>query len=269
LDEKCHVMESVGTADHRRRVLLDEFDHHVTPLAVGGGVIERGVGATNPRRREFDVLGDDEGPGPRSLSEPGRNIAQFRFGGHRVGDLHRGSEGVRHEYSLAQFRSDYLDGMSANPVPYGFQSLDGIDDPSRLRQDRQAIVDLTIRYTWALDTRHWDDLDEVFLPEATAHLTEDLTGRDAIKQRIRRALEPLDASQHMISNHQVVVDGDRASCRCYLQAQHVRHAAPGSPNFIVAGRYEDQLVRTSHGWRIAHRALVIMWTDGNPSVARG
>jgi 3-phenylpropionate/cinnamic acid dioxygenase small subunit len=159
--------------------------------------------------------------------------------------------------------------MSSSSVPFGHQALHGIDDPSRLRQDREEIVALTVRYTWALDGRNWDDLDEVFLPEAAAHLTEDLVGRDAIKARIRRALEHLDASQHIISNHQVVVQGDRASCRCYLQAQHVRQAAHGSPNFIVAGRYEDQLVRTTHGWRIAHRTLVIMWTDGNPAVARG
>jgi len=95
-----------------------------------------------------------------------------------------------------------------------------------------------------------------------------LTGREAIKGRVRRALEPLDVSQHIISNHDIVIDGARATCRCYLQAQHVRQAAPGSPNFIVAGRYEDRLVRTSVGWRIEHRELAIMWTDGNPAVAR-
>ena len=32
-------------------------------------------------------------------------------------------------------------------------------------------------------------------------------------------------------------------------AQHVRHDAEDGPNFIVGGRYEDQLVCTEHGWR--------------------
>lgn len=159
--------------------------------------------------------------------------------------------------------------MATPAVPFGFQSLEHAEDPARLVLDRAAIIDVTIRYAWALDTRSWDDLDDVFLPDATAFMTEDLVGREAIKARVRRALEPLDASQHIIADHQVVVAGDRASCRCYLQAQHVREAAGRSPNFIVAGRYEDQLVRTPGGWRIAHRNLVIMWTDGNPSVARG
>ena len=166
-----------------------------------------------------------------------------------------------------RFDSDYRGTMSA--IPFGHQSVEQVADPESHVLDRAAIIDLTIRYAWALDTHSWDDLDEVFLPDATAHMTEDLVGRDAIKDRVRRALEPLDCSQHIIANHQVVISGNRASCRCYLQAQHVREAVGRSPNFIVAGRYEDQLVRTANGWRIAHRDLVIMWTDGNPSVARG
>ena len=36
---------------------------------------------------------------------------------------------------------------------------------------------------------------------------------------------------------------------------------------MVAGRYEDRLVRTDAGWRIAHRTLTVMWTDGNVAVA--
>lgn len=154
-------------------------------------------------------------------------------------------------------------------IPFDHQNVEQAEDPGALLRDRAAIIDVTIRYAWALDTRSWDDLDDVFLPDATAYMTEDLVGRDAIKARVRRALEPLDLSQHIIANHQIVIRGDQASCRCYLQAQHVREAAGRSPNFIVAGRYEDQLVRTANGWRIAHRNLVIMWTDGNPAVARG
>lgn len=142
-----------------------------------------------------------------------------------------------------------------------------MEDASRLLVDRAAIVDLTIAYTWALDTKSWDDLDRVFLADATADLTEDLHGVEAIKARVRRTLADLDASQHIVSNHHVVIEGDEASCRCQLQAQHVRRSARGGPNFIVGGRYEDRLVRTDDGWRIAHRRLVIVWTEGNPAVA--
>lgn len=128
--------------------------------------------------------------------------------------------------------------------------------------DRQAVIDVTVAYCWALDTRSWDDLDDVFLPDATADLGWALTGRDAIKERISSALSPLDGSQHMIATHDVHVDGDQATSRCYLQAQHV----VGEATFMFAGRYEDRLVRTPDGWRIAHRDLVRMWTAGDASI---
>jgi hypothetical protein len=83
------------------------------------------------------------------------------------------------------------------------------------------------------------------------------------------ALEHLDTSQHLVGNHEIQVDGDDATHRCYLQAQHVRQAATGGPNYIVAGRYEDRFRRTDQGWRIVHRALVVMWTEGNVGVVYG
>lgn len=142
---------------------------------------------------------------------------------------------------------------------------------AELLADRQEIIDLTITYCWAIDTKQWDVLDDVFLPDATALLAmpAPLEGIAAIRERISSALTPLDDSQHIVANHQVVIDGDQATCRCYLQAQHVRHAAAesgGGANFIIAGRYEDRMVRTENGWRIAHREIIPMWREGNPDV---
>ncbi len=137
--------------------------------------------------------------------------------------------------------------------------------------DERDIVAIALRYCRALDTKDWPALANVFLPDATADLSSgvDLIGLDAIVGRIRTALEHLDESQHLVGNHEVVVTGDTATHRCYLQAQHIRRAATGGPNFLVGGRYEDRLVRTPEGWRIAHRTLAVMWTDGNLVVARG
>ena len=61
-------------------------------------------------------------------------------------------------------------------------------------------------------------------------------------------------------------DGDTATCRCYLHAQHTLHGTPGGDNFIIAGRYVDDLVRTADGWRITHRVLHFDWNEGNPKV---
>jgi ketosteroid isomerase-like protein len=137
--------------------------------------------------------------------------------------------------------------------------------------DERDIVAVALRYCRALDTKDWDALRDVFAPDAVGDLAASTpqVGVDAIIARVSQALRHLDDSQHLVGNHEVVVDGDTATHRCYLQAQHVRKAAVSGPNYLVGGRYEDRFVRTDAGWRIAHRQLTVMWTDGNVNVARG
>ena len=137
-------------------------------------------------------------------------------------------------------------------------------------EDRADIIDVTHSYCWALDRNQWDELDDVFLSDATAVLgTRSAESRDEIKQICSSALSKLDDSQHIVATHQVRVDGDTATCRCYLHAQHIRLEAEGGPHWVVAGRYEDDLIRTAAGWRIKHRTLAVMWTEGNLAVVRG
>lgn len=135
--------------------------------------------------------------------------------------------------------------------------------------DRTAIIDLAIAYTWALDSRNIDGLDEVFTPDATGMLHGvACEGRDAIKERIGGAILRFDATQHLVGNHQVSVDGDEGTHRCQLQGQHVLADTEGGDTFIVGGYYEDRVVRTADGWRIAHRLMQQTWTSGNPAVVR-
>jgi 3-phenylpropionate/cinnamic acid dioxygenase small subunit len=139
-------------------------------------------------------------------------------------------------------------------------------DPLQELSDRAAIVRLTHDYAWALDERDWDALREVFTADVVADLGEGgQQGIDEVIPPVSTALGPFDASHHVVSTHQITIDGDRAQGRCYLIAQHVRRTAVGGPNFTVGGRYEDQYVRTADGWRISTRRIVVTWTDGNPA----
>ena len=150
-----------------------------------------------------------------------------------------------------------------------FGSVTDADASLQILLDEREIHQVATRYCRALDTKDWALLDDVFVPEATGQLGSPaiLDGIEAIRDRIRTALQHLDDSQHLVGNHEIAVDGDTATHRCYLQAQHVREAAVGGPNYIVAGRYEDRLARTDVGWRITHRTLTVMWTEGNVAVA--
>jgi hypothetical protein len=134
-------------------------------------------------------------------------------------------------------------------------------------EDVRAIIDLAIAYTWALDTRRFEDLRNVFAADATADLLGvHCDGIDAIIARISRPLNLLDATQHLVGNHQVRIDGDAATHRCHLQSQHVKRGTQGGDNYLMGGSYEDSVVRTGEGWRISHRTLTLLWTEGNPAV---
>ena len=130
--------------------------------------------------------------------------------------------------------------------------------------DRRDIEDVLVRYAMSLDARDWATLETVFLPGAAATLGHrECANRDEIIATCRAALSGLTHSQHIVTNFTINVDGDTATSRCYLHAQHNYLEATGDPNFVVAGTYEDELVRTEAGWRIAHRRLKVAWVEGN------
>ncbi len=135
--------------------------------------------------------------------------------------------------------------------------------------DRDEIIELAVRYTWALDTKNVEELRTVFLPDATAMLRGvECTGVEEIIARIAGTVHRFDRTQHLVGSHQVTVDGDRGTHRCQLQSQHVREGAEGGDNFVIGGYYEDRLVRVADGWRIAHRLMQQTWSEGNPAVAK-
>ena len=129
------------------------------------------------------------------------------------------------------------------------------------------IISLTIKYCWALDERDWESLSEVFSSDAYAKygVTEH-KGIDSIIEKCQKALLPLDFSHHMVSNHVVEIEGNEARCKCYFQAQHVRTSASEGANFVIAGKYEDKLIRVEEDWKITSRVLTKIWTEGNEKV---
>lgn len=142
-------------------------------------------------------------------------------------------------------------------------------DKMELFFERQAISDLLIRYGRALDDRDWEKLETCFLPDAVAIYGEEFPpceGFKAILETVRFALEKLDGSQHIITNHEMKIDGDTAHTHCYLHAQHKREGTPGGDYLTIGGSYIDEIVKTPDGWKIKKRHLKVTWQEGNPAV---
>ena len=131
--------------------------------------------------------------------------------------------------------------------------------------DRLEIDDLLTRYTVALDTRSWDLLATVFTPDATI----DYTSSQGIKGQfpevaawLEQALTPFAATQHMLGNRQIDLDGDRGSGRTYFFNPNLLVGDDGGTTLLyVGGFYLDRFVRTGDGWRIEDRYEETSWVD--------
>ncbi len=130
--------------------------------------------------------------------------------------------------------------------------------------DRLAIHDVLFRYAHALDDRDSRLLRTCFTEDAVCEVGATLRGIDAIIAFSEGVLSAFDVTQHLIANPRCTIDGDHAQSVCDLRAQHVSRGAPAGEHYVIGGRYDDSLVRTPEGWRIAHRRLRVSWSEGNP-----
>ena len=128
-----------------------------------------------------------------------------------------------------------------------------------------AVVDTVVRCAAAFDRRDWAALDDVFTEDAVGY---DVEGRDAIVRFVRSFLGGCGPSQHLLGNHQVTIDADRASSVCKARVFHVGMGERSHLTYECFGNYWDDLVRTGEGWRIAARRFEVTITLGDPSVLR-
>lgn len=131
--------------------------------------------------------------------------------------------------------------------------------------DRLAIQDVLTRYAHALDSRQPALLEQVFLADADIDYRAAGGVRGGLQEWqdwLHPSMARFDSWQHLLANFVIEVDGDRATAltRCYNPLQG--HREDGSRYVVHAGaRYEDELVRTEAGWRIARRTLGMDWMD--------
>lgn len=134
--------------------------------------------------------------------------------------------------------------------------------------DVTAVINVVNLYAAALDCQQWELFDQVFTADAEADFGGPACWRDlaSLKRDFAAIHAPFDATQHMTTNHQVAVDGDRANCISYVLGRFIRPAPEGGNMFESGGWYDDRLVRTGDGWRIRSRTCRMVWWSGNPRV---
>lgn len=134
--------------------------------------------------------------------------------------------------------------------------------------DRLEIQQLLTDYATAIDQRRFDDLDRIFTPDAYIDYRA-MGGIDGpypqVKAWLAEVLPNFPAYCHLIGNFDIRLAGDTATGRtmCFNPMQlsagpgapgsSGNQASPGSQILFCALWYDDEFVRTAHGWRLTRR----------------
>jgi hypothetical protein len=123
--------------------------------------------------------------------------------------------------------------------------------------DRFEIMDVLTDYCTAIDNKDIDALNLVFTSDARIDYSR-AGGPSADLKTIKKFLEENLGDlprQHMISNHRIRIQGDRADVRCLCHNPLELPLQQGALLEIMLWGlwYDDKFVRTSAGWRIEER----------------
>ena len=134
--------------------------------------------------------------------------------------------------------------------------------------DRAEIHDVIVRYGWAIDTKDWALLDTCFTTDAEVDYSSNPGGKQGPYAQIRSWLEKMisafPVTQHLMSNIDVQLAGDRATTRTMVTNPEGAATREGGLHFFFVGaRYDDEFVRTDKGWKIAKRVETTLWFQGS------
>jgi len=124
--------------------------------------------------------------------------------------------------------------------------------------DRLEIQQLLVAYSTAIDTRRFDDLDQVFTPDAYIDYRA-MGGIDGqfpdVKKWLSEILPNFPAYSHLIGNFDVRVTRDTTGDTAKSRILCFNPMVLGDDGQVLfCGLwYDDEFVRTAHGWRMTRR----------------
>ncbi|MFV8048467.1 nuclear transport factor 2 family protein [Mycobacterium sp. 48b] len=120
-------------------------------------------------------------------------------------------------------------------------------------EDHLGIVDVLVRYATGIDRRDWPLFRMVFTDDCVLDYGEigKWNGVDAVTEFMDQSHAMAGHTMHRLSNYAIAVDGDTATARTYIDGLIM--AQDNNSGVNAVGFYDDELVRTAGGWRIARR----------------
>jgi len=123
--------------------------------------------------------------------------------------------------------------------------------------DRMELQELLVSYSHAIDFRNFDELDDVFTPDA--HIDYTVFGGPVgsypeIKKFLVDTMPMFSSYYHMVATSKVTLNGDTATGVTICHNPMVLPLPDGGEHIFVCGLwYRDKYVRTPAGWRISER----------------
>jgi hypothetical protein len=135
-----------------------------------------------------------------------------------------------------------------------------IADQVRELMDRAAIHDVLLRYARGVDRKDLDLVASCFTPDATYEGALASGSARAALAALPERMARYASTMHVIGNHLIELDGDRATSEAYAIAFHRRAGATEPADLVVGIRYVDELVRRGDRWQIRRRVVHREWT---------
>lgn len=134
--------------------------------------------------------------------------------------------------------------------------------------DRLEIQDLQVAYSHAIDFKNFDELDDVFTPDAIIDYSVFGGPRGPypeVKAYLAKTMPMFASYYHMVATSKVELDGDTATAVTICHNPMVLPLPEGKEQVFVCGLwYRDEYVRTPAGWRISNRVEEKTYVDNMP-----
>jgi hypothetical protein len=143
--------------------------------------------------------------------------------------------------------------------------------PDPALNDERRILRLLNRFANCFDTKEWAGLEDCLAPTLHTDYSQlrgtppqTLTAARFVELR-RQALDHL-ATQHLLANHEIDVDGTTASAKasCVIFRRDAR-----GETLHTHGLYHFGLRRLETGWKIEAIVQRVYWSDGNRNLHAG
>ena len=128
-------------------------------------------------------------------------------------------------------------------------------------------MELLGRYAAIPDTKDFEVLPSTVFTDPVTMDFESLgrppartTSLATLMSVFRVTFASFTATHHAITNHRVAVEGDRATIRAHVRAEHwlpSELVESGPTCWLVVGFYDDAAIRTGDGWRLASVKLSV------------